>query len=49
MSNTPEIMQNPLTDKGTAFTLEERERYGLTGRLPAAVETRSGLQRQRRT
>lgn len=39
MSNTPEIMQNPLTDKGTAFTLEERERYGLTGRLPAAVET----------
>ena len=39
MSNTPAIMQNPLTNKGTAFTLEERERYGLTGRLPAAVET----------
>ncbi|TYA23702.1 NAD-dependent malic enzyme [Aggregatibacter actinomycetemcomitans] len=39
MSKTPEILQNPLTNKGTAFTAEERKKYGLTGRLPAAVET----------
>ena len=39
MSNTPDILKNPLTNKGTAFTLEERARYGLTGRLPVAVET----------
>ncbi|STZ77060.1 NAD-dependent malic enzyme [Bergeriella denitrificans] len=39
MSKTPEIMQNPLTNRDTAFTYEERAKYGLTGRLPAAVET----------
>ena len=39
MSKTPGILKNPLTNKGTAFTLEERARYGLTGRLPVAVET----------
>ncbi|TYA51350.1 NAD-dependent malic enzyme [Aggregatibacter actinomycetemcomitans] len=39
MSKTPEILQNPLTNKGTAFTAEERKKYGLTGRLPPAVET----------
>ncbi|WWT75784.1 NAD-dependent malic enzyme [Lautropia mirabilis] len=39
MSKTPDILKNPLTNKGTAFTLEERARYGLTGRLPVAVET----------
>ena len=39
MSNTPAILQNPLTNKGTAFTPEERAKYGLTGRLPVAVET----------
>ena len=32
-------MQNPLTNKGTAFTADERAKYGLTGRLPVAVET----------
>lgn len=39
MSKTPDILKNPLTNKGTAFTLEERAQYGLTGRLPVAVET----------
>ncbi|MFZ7108146.1 NAD-dependent malic enzyme [Avibacterium avium] len=39
MSHTPDILTNPLTNKGTAFTLEERAKLGLTGRLPAAVET----------
>ena len=39
MSNTPDVMQNPLTNKGTAFTVDERAKYGLTGRLPVAVET----------
>ena len=38
MSNTPDVMQNPLTNKGTAFTADERAKYGLTGRLPVAVE-----------
>ena len=39
MSNIPEILQNPLTNKDTALTVEERKKYGLIGRLPAAVET----------
>lgn len=39
MSKTPTILTNPLTNKGTAFTLEERVKLGLIGRLPAAVET----------
>lgn len=39
MSHTPDILKNPLTNKGTAFTQEERRKYGLVGRLPAAVET----------
>ena len=39
MSNTPTILQNPLTNKDTAFTLEERAKYGLAGRLPVVVET----------
>lgn len=39
MSNTPTILQNPLTNKDTAFTLDERAKYGLTGRLPVVVET----------
>lgn len=39
MSDIPEILQNPLTNKDTAFTVEERKKYGLIGRLPTAVET----------
>ena len=39
MSPPPPSLQNPLTNKDTAFTLEERAKYGLTGRLPVVVET----------
>lgn len=39
MANKPSIMTDPLTNRGTAFTREQRQQYGLIGRLPAAVET----------
>ncbi|MDG2940969.1 NAD-dependent malic enzyme [Exercitatus varius] len=39
MEKTVNTLINPLTNKDTAFTLEERKKLGLTGRLPAAVET----------
>ncbi|WP_019984180.1 NAD-dependent malic enzyme [Streptomyces sp. Amel2xE9] len=35
----PDALSDPLRNRGTAFTLAERDRLGLTGRLPAAVET----------
>lgn len=35
----PAAMTDPLKNRGTAFTREERAKLGLTGRLPAAVET----------
>ena len=38
MSPQPSVVTNPLTNRGTAFTIEERRRLGLTGRFPAAVE-----------
>lgn len=39
MVHLPEVLSNPLTNRDTAFTLEQRADLGLTGRLPAAVET----------
>ncbi|MFF4653314.1 NAD-dependent malic enzyme [Streptomyces sp. NPDC001380] len=35
----PDVLTNPLLNHGVAFTQEEREARGLTGRLPAAVLT----------
>src|ERR1700743_2948625 len=35
----PAQLQDPLHDKGTAFTQEERDALGLPGRLPSAVQT----------
>jgi malate dehydrogenase (oxaloacetate-decarboxylating) len=37
------VLEDPLTNKGTAFTEEERSEFGLRGLLPAVVET---LERQ---
>ncbi|MFJ9350494.1 NAD-dependent malic enzyme [Streptomyces sp. NPDC101237] len=35
----PTVLQDRYHNRGTAYTLEERARLGITGRLPAAVET----------
>ena len=35
----PVQLQDPLHDKGTAFTQAERDALGLTRRLPSAVQT----------
>jgi malate dehydrogenase (oxaloacetate-decarboxylating)(NADP+) len=35
----PEILQNPRYNRGTAFTLAERNDLGITGLLPEAVDT----------
>jgi malate dehydrogenase (oxaloacetate-decarboxylating) len=35
----PDVLEDPILDKGTAFTESERATLGLTGRLPSAVLT----------
>ena len=39
MSDKPAVITDPLTNRGTAFTFEQRRELGLIGRLPSAVET----------
>ena len=35
----PVVLNDPLRNRGVAFTLAERETQGLTGRLPSGVLT----------
>ena len=39
MPAKPTVVTNPLTNRGTAFTIEERRRLGLIGCFLSAVET----------
>jgi malate dehydrogenase (oxaloacetate-decarboxylating) len=36
----PGVLQDPVSDRGVAFSQAERDRLDLTGRLPSAVLTR---------
>jgi malate dehydrogenase (oxaloacetate-decarboxylating) len=38
-SGTPAVLEDPLRNRGVAFTRQERDELGLTGRLPTAVLT----------
>ena len=35
----PAVLEDPLRNRGVAFTLGERQALGLTGRLPSGVLT----------
>ena len=39
MPAEPGVLNDPLRNRGVAFTLAEREALGLTGRLPSGVLT----------
>jgi malate dehydrogenase (oxaloacetate-decarboxylating) len=39
MSTRPTVLQDRYRNRGTAYTLEQRAKLGITGLLPAAVET----------
>ena len=41
------VLEDPLTNKGTAFSEEERSALGLRGLLPAVVETLEQQARRR--
>lgn len=38
----PTVLRDRYRNRGTAYTLEERAKLGITGRLPAAIETLEG-------
>lgn len=46
MKSGYELLNDPFLNKGTAFTEEERKKYGLTGILPPAVQTLEQQARQ---
>jgi malate dehydrogenase (oxaloacetate-decarboxylating) len=39
MPTEPDVLNDPLRNRGVAFTPAEREALGLTGRLPSGVLT----------
>lgn len=39
METGAQILNNPFLNKGTAFTKDERKKYGITGMLPSKVQT----------
>ena len=39
MPTEPTVLDDRYRNRGTAFTMDERAALGITGRLPAAVET----------
>lgn len=46
MTNASAILNNPFLNKGTAFTEAERQQLGLTGALPARVQTLAEQEKQ---